>query len=540
MKPAQDGKKRKLDNNHVSEKKKSKKKKKAKKQKSIECDVVGIDKDDNVAKKSSSTSIMSSIFGSSISANSSDNGSKEGNKGTTASSSLIHSIFDMDTKKSTTPKTSSTTMSLFSNPSIPAVTRRNHHQQQQVAARPKPATATSREESAETIRQTLRNRKQRSQNRPLLKRALDFPGVFENEEKDEGNGGFMLDDENERAKETADAIRDHGFCILRNVMDLNDGKKKQKNKSAEDFHPLRDIVLPEAKKLQRRLNEALKARGIHHSTETFRFRQAASRCRGRTDVVFDAFDRDPEMARAKQKILRNPKILPVILNLLGGASGGGVDDDENDDDGGVKLVYAGLILSYPDSCDQPWHQDGEPLFPELPGDQSAVLQASLPPYALNVFLPLEDGDGSIEKGPTEFLPGSHKWTDPHERLESIVEAADVEDERKEEPDDSDSPGASDEESNHDYNAIIAPVLKQGDALIYDYRVCHRGTANLFGRLGRKEEKKGAKDDQSDVVGSRRIIYLMYARPWFTDHVNFDYRKSAESLWDDQKSAHTKK
>ena len=138
------------------------------------------------------------------------------------------------------------------------------------------------------------------------------------------------------------------------------------------------------------------------------------------------------------------------------------------------------------------------------------------------------------------MPGSHKWKDPDERLKSVTN--DDEEEEDEETDDSDSSVSSDDEAIRGKKAIIAPVLKQGDALIYDYRVCHRGTANLFGKLEatkdetKKKKKKKARSSENDVAGSRRILYLMYARPWFTDHVNFDYTKSAESLWDDQKSA----
>ena len=535
MKTDPDGKKRKRAvavaagkqaGNRIRDKKKNKIKKKVKNEKRIENNMNDIGIDEKIAVKSPSTSLMSSIF---------RGNNNTSTIGTTASSSLINSIFDVGDYKSTTIKKTSATMSLFSNPKIPVATRRYQPRQETPFEKKEEAerTDTSDEDNAETIRRTLRNRKNRSYHRPLLRQALDFPGVFSNEEEDEENGGFLLDDENERAKETADAIRDHGFCVLRNVMDNDDNSNSDDSRETNNHHPIRDVVLPEAKDLQRKLNKALKARGIHHSTETFRFRESASRCKGRTDVVFDVFERDPTMVNVKQKVFRNSKIFPVIRNLLGGTGSGE-----------VKLVYAGLIFSYPGSCDQPWHQDGEPLFPELPRGQSMVLQAKLPPYALNVFLPLEDGDGSIEKGPTEFLPGSHKWTDADERLKSIIEKIDDREDDDERRNASDAFSTSDDETIRDDKAIIAPVLKQGDALIYDYRVCHRGTANLFGRLeaatddskgmnARKktETKKKARDSEINVGGSRRILYLMYARPWFTDHVNFDYRKSAESLWD---------
>jgi ectoine hydroxylase-related dioxygenase (phytanoyl-CoA dioxygenase family) len=606
MKTTQDGKKRKQrpvdagkqDHDYEQEqddgairirsksKKKSKKKKDAKKQKTSNegsANANGYSKASKVVTKvpssmplmdsifggshtTSSIPLMDSIFGGSIS--SSDDRTKNTAIGTKASSSLLDSIFDDGNSISTsTKKAPAATMSLFDNPKIMTATP-NHNRQpvprnqgtpQKAKSAALAATGTNcNKDGAETIRRTLRNRTFRSQNRPLLRKALDFPGVFTNEEEDEENGYFLLDDENERTKEMADAVRDHGFCVLRNVIDTDtDNSNNNDDDSSGNGnapHPLRDVVLPVVKTLQRRLNKALNTRGIHYSTDTFRFREGASRCKGRTDVVFDAFQKDEKtMIDAKQAILRNPKLFPVIQNLLGGTTSSGDDDDD------VKLVYAGLIFSYPGSCDQPWHQDGMPLFPEF--KQSALLQSTLPPYALNVFLPLEDEDGSTEKGPTELLPGSHKWTSPDERLKSIVE--NINDEEDEESDTRDASGSSDDDGDiiRDGKSIIAPVLKQGDALIYDYRVCHRGTANLFGKLeaatnhsepsntnadamyARKKQgkkKKAKKEIEIDIGGTRRILYLMYARPWFTDHVNFDYRKNAKSLWDDDRTSADKK
>lgn len=63
------------------------------------------------------------------------------------------------------------------------------------------------------------------------------------------------------------------------------------------------------------------------------------------------------------------------------------------------------------------------------------------------------------------------------------------------------------------NSAIAPILRQGEALIYDYRVCHRGTRNL------------------SATKTRTMLYLMYARPWFKEHLNF----GKESLFEESTS-----
>ena len=145
-------------------------------------------------------------------------------------------------------------------------------------------------------------------------------------------------------------------------------------------------------------------------------------------------------------------------------------------------MYSGLLLSFPRSADQPWHQDGTALFGghELPTVEGGAV-VDLPPYALNVFVPLEEV--TEEVGPTEFWVGSHLGDRARGILEGISGEGDGVDER-----------------------VFGPCLRMGDALLYDYRICHRGTRNLSGISG---------DDKT-----RPMLYLIYARPWFQEHLNF--------------------
>ena len=159
---------------------------------------------------------------------------------------------------------------------------------------------------------------------------------------------------------------------------------------------------------------------------------------------------------SEDEVVSNKFIKPVVHSLLGKDA---------------KLVYAGLILSFSLSADQPFHQDGTALFE----DNEFPIHQKLPPYALNVFIPLDDV--TEELGPTEFCVGSHY------REEAIKVMKYLE--------------SGDEKSAK----VIAPLLKTVDALIYDYRVCHRGTQNLA-------EK------------TRPMLYLMYSRPWFSEFINF--------------------
>ncbi|KAG7365369.1 phytanoyl-CoA dioxygenase family protein [Nitzschia inconspicua] len=407
---------------------------------------------------------------------------------TSSSSSLLDSIFGSSGNKNSKPSTERDLFAKVS--SLPK-------------SRIKMSTAPSSHDDPDSKKRRIRpsrndilQQRRRQSQHPLLASSMDFPGVFEREHDTLEELPWE-----EQVAEMAQSVLQHGLCIIRNPVDTG----------------ILQAIASQARVLQSRICRELDAKGISWKAtksngfepQTFRFQQAASRCKGRMDMaigtdnsktpsnrgengtkMIDTFYQNTDI---QQHILQNPKFYPVIRNLLGGA---GSDDPE-----AVKLVYAGLIFNLPDSEDQPWHQDGVPLFPEA--RNTADMQASFPPYALNVFIPLETQDGSIERGPTEFLPGSHQWS--AEQLEQVNNSSENADNS------SDSPKA------------VSPILKQGDVLIYDYRVCHRGTSNLV----------SVKDDNKDVdtvQASRRILYLMYARPWFTDHINFDCTKNAESIW----------
>jgi len=221
-------------------------------------------------------------------------------------------------------------------------------------------------------------------------------------------------------------------------------------------------------RVQRKIGPAAKsATDTSPSDKAFSFHEVASRGPGRLDVRY-GMDKAPFN---NPNVINNPILQPVIEQLLGGR------------EGKPCLVYAGLIFSFPHSPDQAWHMDGATLFPECKS------WLDLPTYALNIFIPLDDITDEI--GPTEFIPESHLSTKAMEVNANLMEWC---------------TNQVNVEEWLDYNFCIGPLLKKGDALIYDYRVCHRGTKNL-------------SDDKT-----RHMLYLMYARPWFKEHLNFGKEK----------------
>ena len=119
---------------------------------------------------------------------------------------------------------------------------------------------------------------------------------------------------------------------------------------------------------------------------------------------------------------------------------------------------ATIVTAMPGADDQQHHRDYPDLFPFGRG-----FDAGLPCYAITVAIPLIDLD--TESGTTELFPGTMAI----------------------------SPSAGTEPSQ----PAILPFVKRGGCFLMDYRVWHRGRANLSDR-------------------PRPILYIVYAREWFTD------------------------
>ena len=126
---------------------------------------------------------------------------------------------------------------------------------------------------------------------------------------------------------------------------------------------------------------------------------------------------------------------------------------------------------------QAWHADGPHLFGSDPEDGSTADSLhggppTLPAHALTVFLPLAEVTEAA--GPTEFALGTHR------ARRSLPEA--------------EAAGGGAPETVR----LLAPA---GAAVVFDYRVWHRGLPNR------------------QVSTHRHVAYLVVARPWWRDHRN---------------------
>ena len=128
-----------------------------------------------------------------------------------------------------------------------------------------------------------------------------------------------------------------------------------------------------------------------------------------------------------------------------------------------ELKSAHAVVSLPETAAQHWHRDDEPLF----GDAYPTGV-----YAVNMFAAL--GDVPLEKGPTEYILGSHLATSA--TVEQILVQP------------------------HEAAAFAWP---KGSLVLMDYRMAHRGGPNL------------------EVPGSpRTLAMLVFGRAWWRDAVNY--------------------
>jgi hypothetical protein len=123
----------------------------------------------------------------------------------------------------------------------------------------------------------------------------------------------------------------------------------------------------------------------------------------------------------------------------------------------MQLNSFSIVVSYPGALMQQIHRDHGHLFASEPD-----IGPNLPVYAVNVGVPLIDID--LTTGPTGVWLGSHRWP----------------------------PGREAEPE-----AVTVCPIQRGDCMLVDYRTLHTGMPNRSARV-------------------RPILYIVYARGWFSD------------------------
>ena len=167
-----------------------------------------------------------------------------------------------------------------------------------------------------------------------------------------------------------------------------------------------------------------------------------------------------------------------------------------------SLFTGGVLYNEPGAGAGNVHLDGDHLL-ETP----AAGAAAPPPHCLTVFIPLIDVDGAANG--TALWPRSHHgagWAPP-DAVDAVAAATDpalahtfaCPPAPEPEPELGRLPAAVVADTHR--GKAIAPALRAGDALLFDFRLLHKALANGTGTL-------------------RPVVYLIIARRWFRDCDNW--------------------
>jgi hypothetical protein len=137
-------------------------------------------------------------------------------------------------------------------------------------------------------------------------------------------------------------------------------------------------------------------------------------------------------------------------------------------EGAWELNRRSLLISFPGAKGQQWHVDGDHL--------TTSYHSSA--HAINAFIAL--GDITLDMGPTELRPASHFLSRKLFKFMMLARA------RKQ------------------LHSPVRPVASSGDAVIFDYRTLHRGTAN-------------------DSERPRAMLELVFFKKGYADLLNFPKR-----------------
>lgn len=183
------------------------------------------------------------------------------------------------------------------------------------------------------------------------------------------------------------------------------------------------------------------------------FQEIVMRNPGRYEISLSHFDKRNTQVASESLLEQLETIVAPLLR------------QDNLDNVGMQMD---LLIATAGAEEQKWHADGE----------HQNMEQHAPVHCFSVFVPLVDVP--MERGPTEFFPASHFVT------------------RQEEPMKFNS------QANNTLNQPLAPTMRVGDALLFDYRLLHRGKANL------------------DIVDRPMLVFIFH-QPWFKDLRNWPKR-----------------
>ena len=270
-------------------------------------------------------------------------------------------------------------------------------------------------------------------------------------------------DENEDAHRPTTALAQHfhddGFVLLDDAVQIDILQEWSQfatewfQKCFELLHDRGHVSLPNHRDDE--TGEYTMGQGVANG-----FREIVMRSPGRYELsllhYYDNNDKHGPPLPPIEELLQSSGLADLVCSIFEASS---LDD--------LKLCHLSLLVSTPNSANQTWHCDG--------GHVS--IDKHLKCHVLNIFIPLQLVDRIM--GPTELRPASHFLT---RNLGPMMLAA---------------------KCRKTLKPPILATANLGDVLVFDYRILHRGRANL-----NQDEKH------------RNVLVLTYSKPWYEDVANF--------------------
>jgi hypothetical protein len=289
-------------------------------------------------------------------------------------------------------------------------------------------------------------------------------------------------------------FRQKGLCLLPNI--LSSSSNKDNDSQALLLSKIRSMV-------DEAIHEAEASIASNHPSievgeDDFLFREIAARSKQRFDLLIS---KETDLYQlVLEHVLENSQTkLPKLLQKLFL----GKENEENDYDYSKQVsveweMDLSVVYSKPGANHQGWHadgghtegasdagwNDGNPFLPSSSSPSSSLLAA---PYAICLFVPLIDLDHTV--GFTQFWPGSHKYKD----LIGFGPFAEV------------------------AKATWDGIVSAGEAIVYDYRLLHRGMPN---NSGLNENENDTENETTLLHPYRAVLQLLFRQTWYKEKNNY--------------------
>lgn len=276
-------------------------------------------------------------------------------------------------------------------------------------------------------------------------------------------------------------FRQKGLCLLPNVL----VSKEVDSDALAMMEKIRSMV-------DEAIHEAEDAISKNHPTikvgeDAFLFREIASRSKQRFDLLINKKAGLYQIVR--DQVLGPQSQVPSILQKLFSGNENNTEEDSVNSQVEWEMDLS-VVYSKPGANHQGWHADGGHTEGESDAgwdDNNSTANTLPTPYAICLFVPLIDLNHTV--GFTQFWPGSHK----HRELVGFGPFAEV------------------------ARATWDGTVRAGEAIVYDYRLLHRGMPN-YSNGGGTASSTDERKIQSHPY--RAVLQLLCRKTWYKERNNY--------------------